>query len=96
MGSQMRVSFVALLVLATVAWSNVRGVEATFGLRYNYYGYTCPNVERIVYNSLKASFAKDKTVAPGILRLIFHDCFVRVSILTFISMQASVPHSLST
>jgi len=76
----MKASLVALVMLATVSWNCVR-VEAT--LRYNFYGYTCPNVENIVFASMKKSFAKDKTVAPGVLRLIFHDCFVRVSIRSY-------------
>jgi peroxidase len=51
------------------------GVEAT--LKYDFYEKSCPNVERIVFESMRKSFNKDKTVAPGVLRLIFHDCFVR-------------------
>lgn len=72
----LRASLVALVVLVTVSWSSVSGVEAT--LRYDFYKYSCPRVESIVYQAMKKAYNKDKTVAPGVLRLIFHDCFVRV------------------
>lgn len=52
------------------------------GLKEDYYKGKCggQDVETIIYNSMKASFNADSGIAPGILRIAFHDCFVRVSI----------------
>jgi hypothetical protein len=52
-------------------------------LQVGYYGGLCPknvDVENIVYTSMSSSYSSDKTTAPGVLRLAFHDCFVRVSL----------------
>ncbi|KAG0589605.1 hypothetical protein KC19_1G033100 [Ceratodon purpureus] len=51
------------------------GVNAN--LNYDYYKSSCPKVESIIYQEISKAYYKDNTVAPGILRLIFHDCFVR-------------------
>ncbi|XP_042505541.1 peroxidase 60-like [Macadamia integrifolia] len=45
-----------------------------------YYNGKCPNrtdVEEIVKNSVSAQFGGDATIVPALLRLQFHDCFVR-------------------
>ena len=46
-------------------------------LVHSYYKKSCSNVEKAIFRDLKKAFLKDKTTAPGILRLIFLDCFVR-------------------
>jgi peroxidase len=46
-------------------------------LEVGFYRNTCPKVERIVYNSMLQSYHNDPSVAPGVLRIAFHDCFVR-------------------
>ncbi|BAU02006.1 hypothetical protein VIGAN_11140600 [Vigna angularis var. angularis] len=46
------------------------------GLSWNYYfPLACPTLEWIVSNNLEKAFKKDSGLAPGILRLFFHDCF---------------------
>jgi peroxidase len=47
-------------------------------LSYNYYEKTCPDVEFIVAKTVKAATASDKTVPAALLRMHFHDCFIRV------------------
>jgi hypothetical protein len=47
-------------------------------LSYNYYEKTCPDVEFIVAKTVKAAAASDKTVPAALLRMHFHDCFIRV------------------
>lgn len=47
------------------------------GLKEGFYSSACPNAEKIVRDTVQARFSKDRTVAAGILRLFFHDCFVR-------------------
>lgn len=50
---------------------------AAQGLAVGFYGTSCPTVETIIADSMRTSFNSDSTVAPGVLRLAFHDCFVR-------------------
>lgn len=47
-------------------------------LSLNYYEKTCPDVEFIVAKTVKAAKAEDKTVPAALLRMLFHDCFIRV------------------
>ncbi|KAJ7944126.1 Peroxidase [Quillaja saponaria] len=46
-------------------------------LSLNYYEKTCPDAELIIANTVKKEFASDKTVPAAILRMHFHDCFIR-------------------
>ncbi|KAL5992325.1 Peroxidase N1 [Asimina triloba] len=46
------------------------------GTRVGFYSSTCPNAETIVRDTVAAHFRSDATVAPGLLRMHFHDCFV--------------------
>lgn len=54
----------------------------TNSLSLNYYHKTCSNVESIVAQVVKDAVSKDTTVPAALLRLHFHDCFIRVSIST--------------
>lgn len=47
-------------------------------LSFDFYSQTCPKFEAIVQNKVKEWVNKDKTLAPSIMRLHFHDCAVRV------------------
>ncbi|PQM32980.1 hypothetical protein Pyn_26036 [Prunus yedoensis var. nudiflora] len=46
-------------------------------LSSNYYDKSCPNVEQIVSNAVKKGVANDRTVPAALLRMHFHDCFIR-------------------
>ncbi|KNA15213.1 hypothetical protein SOVF_100420 [Spinacia oleracea] len=48
-------------------------------LSVGYYKGKCwdHNVEEIIFNVVKAKFAKDPTIVAGLIRLQFHDCIVR-------------------
>lgn len=48
-------------------------------LKTGFYSTSCPNAEAIVRSTVVSHFSKDLTIAPGLLRLHFHDCFVQVS-----------------
>lgn len=50
------------------------------GTRVGFYFYSCPGVEYIVKSSIQSHFGSDQTIAPGLLRLFFHDCFINVRI----------------
>jgi peroxidase len=46
-------------------------------LQCDFYNASCPGVEELVRSELKAKFAADVTLPAALLRLHFHDCFVR-------------------
>ncbi|KAL8168392.1 hypothetical protein V2J09_009891 [Rumex salicifolius] len=46
-------------------------------LSYDYYAKTCPGAEAAIANAIKKAVVKDNTVPAALLRMHFHDCFVR-------------------
>ncbi|XP_062144894.1 peroxidase 64-like [Alnus glutinosa] len=46
-------------------------------LSLNYYEKTCPHAESIITYAVKNAASKDKTVPAALLRMHFHDCFIR-------------------
>lgn len=50
-------------------------------LQVGFYQNSCPHAELIVADEVRKSFVQDIGIAAGIIRLSFHDCFVRVSYL---------------
>lgn len=47
-------------------------------LKVNFYETTCENAEDLVAQEMKLIQAEDPTLMPSLIRLHFHDCFVRV------------------
>lgn len=70
-----RLSLVAVLTLA-LAISSVCNVE---GLRLRYYARTCPRAEATIARLVRNAVRQDRGVGAGLIRIIFHDCFVEVS-----------------
>ncbi|XVE49578.1 hypothetical protein DITRI_Ditri01bG0093000 [Diplodiscus trichospermus] len=66
-----RVILVTLLL--AIASSFVEGQ----GTRVGFYSTACPRAESIVRSTVQSHFRSDPTVAPGLLRMHFHDCFVQ-------------------
>ncbi|CAI0448541.1 unnamed protein product [Linum tenue] len=58
--------------VAAVASGGARGQ----GTRVGFYSRTCPRAEAIVRSVVQSHFSSDPSIAPGILRMHFHDCFV--------------------
>ena len=50
------------------------------GLALNFYDNTCPDVYIEVENVVRDYISKAPSLAAPLLRMHFHDCFVRVSI----------------
>ncbi|WMV16451.1 hypothetical protein MTR67_009836 [Solanum verrucosum] len=46
-------------------------------LPYDYYSKSCPKLEFIVHKKMEEWIKKDYSLAPALMRLHFHDCFVR-------------------
>jgi peroxidase len=69
-------SWVELGLLLLAALFNAANGDRKLSARY--YDKTCPNVQGVVRAVMANTVAGDLTVAPAILRLFFHDCFVTV------------------
>ncbi|KAI3676092.1 hypothetical protein L1987_85691 [Smallanthus sonchifolius] len=46
------------------------------GTRLGFYRTSCPRVEFIVLSVVQSAIRSNPTMAPGLLRMFFHDCFV--------------------
>lgn len=46
-------------------------------LFYDFYRFTCPNAESIVFEVMREAIANDSKVTAQLLRLMFHDCFIQ-------------------
>ena len=73
----------AFLVVTILSVMAAGGVSA---LQTGFYATSCPNAEDTIYSTLQQLHANDADLPPVLLRLHFHDCFVRVS----------TPHALNS
>nr|XP_043622208.1 peroxidase N1-like [Erigeron canadensis] len=62
------------LFVVLLAISSIRVLGCT---RVGFYEKTCPRAEIIVQDVVKSAVKANYTYAPGLLRMFFHDCFVR-------------------
>lgn len=65
-----------LLLVVLVGCSCASGVTAQFVGFYN--TKNCANAEAIVTQAVTQAFNEDPSVAPSLIRMLFHDCFVEV------------------
>lgn len=47
-------------------------------LSVDYYHQTCPKAESTIRKAVKKAMMNDNTVPAALLRMHFHDCFIRV------------------
>ncbi|XP_061363875.1 peroxidase 29 [Gastrolobium bilobum] len=71
-------TYFPLILLATV----VMAKPLSFGtkenqLSYNYYEFSCPNLETVIKSESLSLFLTDATAPAAFLRLMFHDCQVQ-------------------
>lgn len=67
---------VVLVPLLTMIFGLI--IQTSNALSVNYYHQTCPKAESIITNAVRKAILNDKTVPAALLRMHFHDCFVRV------------------
>ncbi|XP_015963579.1 peroxidase 64 [Arachis duranensis] len=65
-----KVPFLTMIIILSA-------VSSGNSLSLNHYEKSCPNVEFIVAKAVKDATARDKTVPAALLRMHFHDCFIR-------------------
>ncbi|KAI4342276.1 hypothetical protein MLD38_026918 [Melastoma candidum] len=66
-----------LLLLASLVLAMMSTYVQADGLRPGFYLFTCPIAESIVKSAVESHFRSNPAVAPKLLRMHFHDCFVK-------------------
>ncbi|KAF7829541.1 Peroxidase 64 [Senna tora] len=62
---------IAMLIMWCLTWCMASALSV------KYYEQTCPQVEHIVAGAVHKATMNDKTVPAALLRMHFHDCFIR-------------------
>lgn len=78
METHIKVRFGYLSILMVTMMMPLQIAEGQGGLKTGFYSSSCPDAEAIVRSSVKYYYDNDPTIAAGLLRLHFHDCFVQV------------------
>lgn len=76
--------FAALALVLVVISINLTG-QCHAALQIGFYDRKCGlnNVESIVTQEVTKKFIKDRTIAAALIRMYFHDCFVKVCIIIY-------------
>ncbi|GMY12763.1 peroxidase 47-like [Fagus crenata] len=62
-----------ILLMEIIVNAFIFGVD---GLSMNYYLMSCPFADSIVKNTVNSALQDDPTLAAGLIRMHFHDCFI--------------------
>lgn len=83
-----------LLLIDVISVCHGGGGGRGGGLSPVFYDKSCPQIERIVRNITWSMVAENSTMAPKLLRMHYHDCFVRVRMYEhkFLSIAVYQPH----
>ncbi|CAN6201478.1 unnamed protein product [Urochloa humidicola] len=73
--SRIAYSWLAPLILSVLLASTAANGEHHH-LASRYYDKTCPSAQNIVQSVMASTVAADQAIAPAVLRLFFHDCFI--------------------
>ncbi|XP_057433056.1 cationic peroxidase 2-like [Lotus japonicus] len=73
----MEQSLFSVVTLVLALASIVNTVHGQGGSRVGFYLGTCPRAESIVRSTVESHVNSDPTLAAGLLRMHFHDCFVQ-------------------
>ena len=77
-------NFLALFLLMELIAGGYR--DGANGLSMNYYVFSCPFAEAIVRNTVTSALKSDPTLAAGLVRMHFHDCWIQVIAFFFFSL----------
>nr|XP_010930945.1 cationic peroxidase SPC4 [Elaeis guineensis] len=75
-------SSLILVLVSSLAFFSTISEAQTYppivdGLSFNFYECICPHAEFIIRNFLSTAFKSNISLAAGLLRIHFHDCFVQ-------------------
>ncbi|KAL2934764.1 Peroxidase 5 [Bienertia sinuspersici] len=62
-------------------------VQVEAQLNVGFYSKSCPSAEQIVKEEVMKGFMSNNSIAPGLVRMHFHDCFVRLIFFSLLSFQ---------
>ncbi|KAL6640195.1 hypothetical protein ACP70R_022044 [Stipagrostis hirtigluma subsp. patula] len=69
--------FLAALTTVASSWHAAVDAKVVDGLRVGFYDRTCPEAESTVREIVNTDTHNDATIPAGIIRIFFHDCFVK-------------------
>ena len=77
-------SMVLLLIVVSICIGSGSGrADALTVLSKDYYKQTCPSAETVIRDTIRNATQFDPKIPARILRMHFHDCFIRVFALYF-------------
>lgn len=74
------------LIVVLISCRNVVAIAQNAELSYDFYSKSCPNVEKIIHTVVSQKLLEAPVTAAGALRIFFHDCFVEVRSILFLSL----------